>query len=85
VAVVVDERLRGDERKHRSGGVRGDFGGHAVHARAPLFRDVIQVIAAYERDDVSLLLNKEKETHRESRESHQGTRRAIALAPNHSE
>jgi hypothetical protein len=44
VAVVVDERLRGDEGKH------------AVHARGPLFRDVIHVIAAYKRDVISLLL-----------------------------
>jgi hypothetical protein len=51
VAVVVDERLRGDEGKQG--------GGHDVHARTPLFRDVIRVMTVNKRDYVSLMLNEQ--------------------------
>jgi hypothetical protein len=56
VAVVVDERLRGDERQQGRLGLLV----HAVHARTPLFREVTHVINTYKRDGVLLLLNKQK-------------------------
>jgi hypothetical protein len=59
---MVDERLRGDERQQGRLGVLG----HAVHARALLFRDVIHVITVYARDCVLLLLREQKKSHRES-------------------
>jgi hypothetical protein len=48
-----------------------------------LFRDVICVIAVYERDDVSLMLTEQEKAHRESREARKCTGQAIVLALNH--
>ena len=75
VAVMVDQRLRGDEREHGLG--------HAVHARAPLFRDVIRVAAADKRDDVPLPVTKRKKAPLESRESHKETPLAADPADSH--
>jgi hypothetical protein len=47
VAVVIDERLLGDEGEHGRG--RG-FRAHAVHARTRLFRGAIGVVIVNSSD-----------------------------------
>ena len=72
---MVDQRLRGDEGQQ----VRFT---HAVHARGPLFRDVIHVMTVNKSDGILLLLNKQKKTHRESHEARENPSSTTAAPDN---